>query len=92
MIIQCVCVSGESERPINSEDLKKLRYLECVIKESLRLFPSVPFFARTVGEDTQISEFLILVYLSQVNSFLVFIHFMFISYSNNSQTKRSEPL
>uniref|UniRef100_A0A8C1QQI8 aromatase n=1 Tax=Cyprinus carpio TaxID=7962 RepID=A0A8C1QQI8_CYPCA len=50
-------VFGESERPINTEDLKKLRYLECVIKESLRLFPSVPFFARTICEDTQISGY-----------------------------------
>lgn len=63
-----VCVSGESERPVNTEDLKKLRYLECVIKESLRLFPSVPFFARTICEDTQISEFLLLVF-SHIHSF-----------------------
>lgn len=50
------CVTGESDRPINTEDLKKLKYLECVIKEALRLFPSVPFFARSLGEDCHISE------------------------------------
>ncbi|KAL2098086.1 hypothetical protein ACEWY4_007293 [Coilia grayii] len=50
-------VFGESDRPINTEDLKRLRYLECVVKESLRLFPSVPFFARTICEDTQINGF-----------------------------------
>ncbi|XP_063075460.1 cytochrome P450 4V2 [Engraulis encrasicolus] len=50
-------VFGESDRPVNTEDLKRLRYLECVVKESLRLFPSVPFFARTICEDTQISGF-----------------------------------
>lgn len=53
----CVyCVKGESNRPINTEDLKKLKYLESVIKEALRLFPSVPFFARSLGEDCHISE------------------------------------
>uniref|UniRef100_A0AAY3ZVX5 Cytochrome P450 4V2 n=1 Tax=Denticeps clupeoides TaxID=299321 RepID=A0AAY3ZVX5_9TELE len=50
-------VFGESDRPINTEDLKKLRYLECVIKESLRLFPSVPFFARSLCEDCYINGF-----------------------------------
>ncbi|KAL6467406.1 hypothetical protein MHYP_G00252100 [Metynnis hypsauchen] len=50
-------VFGESERPINTEDLKRLRYLECVIKEALRLFPSVPFFARSICEDTRIGGY-----------------------------------
>ncbi len=33
------------------EDANELEYLECVIKETLRLFPSVPFIAREVQED-----------------------------------------
>ncbi|KAJ0033143.1 hypothetical protein NQD34_000250 [Periophthalmus magnuspinnatus] len=53
-------VFGTSERPINTEDLKKLRYLECVIKEGLRLYPSVPFFARTICQDTTIRGFKVL--------------------------------
>ncbi|TRY99165.1 hypothetical protein DNTS_030568, partial [Danionella cerebrum] len=45
-----------SERHVGVEDLKKLRYLECVIKESLRIFPSVPLFARSICEDCHISR------------------------------------
>ncbi|KAF5897410.1 cytochrome P450 4V2-like, partial [Clarias magur] len=50
-------VFGDSDRPISTEDLKNLRYLECVIKEALRIFPSVPFFARTICEDTKINGY-----------------------------------
>ncbi|CAF4209047.1 unnamed protein product [Adineta steineri] len=39
------------DRPCTIEDLNELEYLECVIKESLRLYPSVPFIAREVQED-----------------------------------------
>ncbi|XP_068124827.1 cytochrome P450 4V2-like isoform X1 [Hyperolius riggenbachi] len=50
-------VFGESGRYVTMEDLKHLRYLEAVIKEALRIFPSVPFFARTICEDTSIRGF-----------------------------------
>uniref|UniRef100_A0A672YLD3 Cytochrome P450 4V2 n=1 Tax=Sphaeramia orbicularis TaxID=375764 RepID=A0A672YLD3_9TELE len=50
-------VFGASERPITTDDLKKLKYLECVIKEALRLYPSVPFFARSLCEDCHFRGF-----------------------------------
>ncbi|NXM47334.1 CP4V2 protein, partial [Gymnorhina tibicen] len=44
-------VFDDTERSVTMDDLKNLRYLECVVKEALRLFPSVPMFARTLRED-----------------------------------------
>ncbi|CAG5035857.1 unnamed protein product [Parnassius apollo] len=44
-------VFGDSDRPLIKEDLINLKYLERVVKESLRLFPPVPFIIRKVLED-----------------------------------------
>ncbi|KAM3939830.1 cytochrome P450 4V2-like [Leptodactylus fuscus] len=50
-------VFGSSDRPVTMEDIKNLRYLDAVIKEALRIFPSVPFYARTICEDCTIRGF-----------------------------------
>ncbi|XP_066264990.1 cytochrome P450 4V2-like isoform X1 [Branchiostoma lanceolatum] len=43
-------MSDPGQKP-TMDDLREMKYLECCIKEALRLYPSVPFFARTLSED-----------------------------------------
>ncbi|XP_059469204.1 cytochrome P450 4c3 [Neocloeon triangulifer] len=45
--------------PITSKALAELKYLECCIKEALRLFPSVPMLGRILREDTNIAGYLV---------------------------------
>lgn len=42
------------ERPVCVEDLKEMEYLERVLKESQRLYPSVPFFSRKIHKDFEL--------------------------------------
>ena len=49
----------DKNRPASMEDLRQLQYLEQVIKESLRLFPSVPIMARVTTEECQIDGYII---------------------------------
>ncbi|XP_046463650.1 cytochrome P450 4c3-like [Daphnia pulex] len=49
-------VFGDSDRPVTMTDLNELKYLECCIKEALRLYPSVPIISRTCQEDVIIGD------------------------------------
>lgn len=40
----------DKQRDFTFDDLRKLRYTECVVKEAQRLFPSVPLIARRLNE------------------------------------------
>ncbi|XP_071498887.1 cytochrome P450 4V2-like [Diadema antillarum] len=44
-------VLGDTDRYVTSEDLGKMSYLSLVMKESLRLFPSVPAISRKLDSD-----------------------------------------
>lgn len=54
-------------------DFNKMEYLECVIKETLRLYPSVPFITRESKEETALNG-IILPKGAQINIFPFHIH------------------
>nr|KAG5692685.1 hypothetical protein BaRGS_028485 [Batillaria attramentaria] len=49
-------VFGDSDRMATMNDLKDLKYLDCCIKEALRLYPSVPYFGRTTTEEAKLGQ------------------------------------
>nr|CAD7197562.1 unnamed protein product [Timema douglasi] len=52
-------VLGDYDRRLVMKDFQNLKYLECCIKEALRLYPSVPFIARQLKQDVKIAHYTI---------------------------------
>uniref|UniRef100_A0A8D8V6D0 Cytochrome P450 4C1 n=1 Tax=Cacopsylla melanoneura TaxID=428564 RepID=A0A8D8V6D0_9HEMI len=52
-------IFGDTDRPLEMEDLGKLTYLEQTLKESLRLFPVGPVFLRKVTEEIEVGKYTI---------------------------------
>uniref|UniRef100_UPI003AFB3D4F cytochrome P450 4C1-like n=1 Tax=Danaus plexippus TaxID=13037 RepID=UPI003AFB3D4F len=53
------CIFAGDNRPATLTDLSEMTYLECCIKESLRLYPPVPFISRKITEPTTLSNYTI---------------------------------
>jgi len=45
-----------SDRHVSQYDLVRLKYLECCIKEAIRLYPSVSVVARLLKDDIQLGK------------------------------------
>ncbi|EFN69302.1 Cytochrome P450 4V3 [Camponotus floridanus] len=50
-------VFKDSETPATVKELSQLKYLDRIIKETLRLFPSVPLITRKLAEDVKIGDY-----------------------------------
>ncbi|KAF2891263.1 hypothetical protein ILUMI_14910, partial [Ignelater luminosus] len=44
---------NDKDRPETHRELQEMKYLEAIIKETLRIYPSVPFYSRNVHENME---------------------------------------
>ncbi|XP_068626843.1 cytochrome P450 4C1-like [Battus philenor] len=52
-------IFGPNDLSLSLHDLAKLKFLDCCIKECLRLYPSVPVILRNINEDVQLKDYVI---------------------------------
>ncbi|CAH2059475.1 unnamed protein product, partial [Iphiclides podalirius] len=57
LYMELVDIFGDSIRDVEKDDLTRLRYLEAVLKESLRFYTIVPIVARDVTKDVDLKNY-----------------------------------
>lgn len=50
-------IFGDDNRMPTMKDIRKMRYLEQCVKETLRLYPSVPLIARKLNDDIRCGKY-----------------------------------
>lgn len=55
----------DTSRPIKYKDVQHLTYLNCVIKETLRLYPPIPVIGRWLKEELVLRKYFMCYYLEK---------------------------
>ncbi|XP_049879486.1 cytochrome P450 4C1-like isoform X3 [Pectinophora gossypiella] len=54
---ECYEIFGDSDREATMNDLGKMKYLECCIKEAIRLYPPVAFIMRKIDKNLKLKQY-----------------------------------
>ena len=60
---QCKVMQGNLKRDATFQELAEMKYLDLVLKEAQRLYPSVPMISRMADKDYNISEHNLLLWI-----------------------------